>query len=59
MSIRVPGGRDTWSCLEWACINTEVKVDWAIGQGKEKGVHIDVDGVNEGVVGIATGCHEA
>jgi hypothetical protein len=41
------------------CINAVVKVDRATGQEKEKGTHMDVDGVNKDVVGYAVGCWEA
>jgi hypothetical protein len=59
MSLGLPEDRDGGYRLEGACINAGVKVDGAAGWEKEKGMHLDVDSVNEDVVSRAVGHCEA
>jgi hypothetical protein len=54
----VPGDRDGGCCLKKMCMNAGVKVIGAVGQEKEREVHININRVDGEVVSRATGCHK-
>jgi hypothetical protein len=55
-SLGVLGDRAGGYWLTGVCIIARVKVDGVTGWEKVKGMHMDIDGVNEDVIGQAVGC---
>jgi hypothetical protein len=55
----MPVDRDRGCCLRGAWINAGVNVDGAVGHEKEKGIHIDINGVDEEVIDNTAGCCDA
>jgi hypothetical protein len=59
VSLWVLSDRAGGYCVKGVCINAGVKVGGATGWEKEKGAHMDIDGVNEDVIDYAVGHCEA